>query len=114
MMENTKLINAVRGSLIGGAAGDALGYAVEFMCEGSIFHEYGKSSITSYDLDFGNGKGRISDDTQMTLFTAEAPLPFFRLKAWTPPFYRKRGFCAELLVSHPLSGWLSVSLCSTV
>ena len=73
-MENTKLINAVRGSLIGGAAGDALGYAVEFMREGSIFHEYGKSGITSYDFDFGNGKGLISDDTQMTLFTAEGLL----------------------------------------
>ena len=74
MMENTKLLNAIRGSLIGGAAGDALGYAVEFMREGSIFHEYGKSGITSYDFDFGNGKGLISDDTQMTLFTAEGLL----------------------------------------
>ena len=73
-MENTKLLDSVRGSLIGGAAGDALGYAVEFMREGSIFHEYGKSGITSYDLDFGNGMGRISDDTQMTLFTAEGLL----------------------------------------
>ncbi len=73
-MDNTELINAVRGSLIGGAVGDALGYAVEFMREGNIFHEYGKSGITSYDLDFGKGKGRISDDTQMTLFTAEGLL----------------------------------------
>lgn len=53
------------GCIIGGAVGDALGYAVEFMSEDEIFKVYGKSGITSYD-----GKGIISDDTQMTLFTA--------------------------------------------
>ena len=58
----------VRGSLIGGAAGDALGYAVEFHDEGYIFQKYGPSGITEYDLV--NGKALISDDTQMTLFTA--------------------------------------------
>lgn len=57
-----------RGCLIGGAAGDALGYAVEFMGEGQIFSRYGESGITEYDLK--NGKALISDDTQMTLFTA--------------------------------------------
>jgi len=30
-----------RGYLIGGAAGDALGYAVEFLREGQIFRRYG-------------------------------------------------------------------------
>ena len=29
-----------RGCLIGGAAGDALGYAVEFLREGQIFRRY--------------------------------------------------------------------------
>ena len=57
-----------RGCLIGGAAGDALGYAVEFMREGQIFSKYGKQGITSYELQ--GGKALISDDTQMTLFTA--------------------------------------------
>ena len=33
----------IRGSLIGGAAGDALGYAIEFDREKSIFKKYGKS-----------------------------------------------------------------------
>ena len=57
-----------RGCLIGGAAGDALGYAVEFLGENSIFSRYGKEGITEYELD--NGEALISDDTQMTLFTA--------------------------------------------
>ncbi len=57
-----------RGCLIGGAAGDALGYAVEFMSSRAIFQKYGPGGIRSYELR--NGVGQISDDTQMTLFTA--------------------------------------------
>ena len=57
-----------RGCLAGGAAGDALGYAVEFMSEERIFARYGKSGITEYDP--AGGPAVISDDTQMTLFTA--------------------------------------------
>ena len=63
-----RLNDRVRGSLIGGAAGDALGYAVEFHDEGYIFQNYGPSGITEYRLV--DGKALISDDTQMTLFTA--------------------------------------------
>ena len=57
-----------RGCLIGGAAGDALGYPVEFMTESRIFKQFGEQGITEYDLI--NGKALISDDTQMTMFTA--------------------------------------------
>ena len=57
-----------RGCLIGGAAGDALGYPVEFMSEGRIFQKYGERGITAYEPE--DGKALISDDTQMTLFTA--------------------------------------------
>ena len=60
------------GCLIGGAAGDALGYAVEFLPEQAIFSRYGKDGITEYRLQ--GGLGRISDDTQMTLFTANGLL----------------------------------------
>ena len=58
----------IRGCLIGGAAGDALGYAVEFKGEQEIFSRYGKQGITEYELE--DGKAEISDDTPMTLFTA--------------------------------------------
>ena len=61
-------LNRFKGCLIGGAAGDALGYPVEFMSAASIFHRYGKSGITEYELR--HGAAEISDDTQMTLFTA--------------------------------------------
>lgn len=60
----------IRGCLVGGAIGDALGYAVEFQREPQIFSRYGKDGITEYDLDKKTGKALISDDTQMTLFTA--------------------------------------------
>ncbi len=65
-------MDQIRGSLIGGAVGDALGYAVEFLQEGQIFQRYGSDGITSYELV--EGKAIISDDTQMTLFTANGLL----------------------------------------
>lgn len=59
------------GSLLSGAIGDALGYSVEFMTESEIKREYG-GPIEAFDLT--NGKAIISDDTQMTMFTANALL----------------------------------------
>ena len=64
--------NRSLGSLIGGAAGDALGYAVEFFCEDQIFRSFGPNGITQYVVN--DGAARISDDTQMTLFTANGLL----------------------------------------
>ena len=66
--------DAIRGSLIGGAAGDALGYPVEFLEEDGIFSRYGEDGITEYDPDPKTQKALISDDTQMTLFTANGIL----------------------------------------
>ena len=60
------------GCFIGGAAGDALGYAAEFLSEDEIVSRYGKEGITEYHLQ--DGLARISDDTQMTLFTANGLL----------------------------------------
>lgn len=59
----------VRGCILGGAVGDALGYPVEFMSYEQIRMKYGNRGITEYELD-ANGVAEISDDTQMTLFTA--------------------------------------------
>jgi len=39
--ESEKYLDKIRGSLIGGAAGDALGYAIEFLPEEIIFSKYG-------------------------------------------------------------------------
>ena len=45
-----KRLDRIQGSLLAGAAGDALGYAVEFMGEEELFHHFGKSGITEYSL----------------------------------------------------------------
>lgn len=66
----------VRGSMIGGAIGDALGYPVEFIYSyKDIQDRYGENGITKLDTKqwwtgSNTGKAVISDDTQMTLFTA--------------------------------------------
>ena len=69
-----EIIDQIRGCLFGGAAGDALGYPVEFMGEKEIFSHYGEKGITQYELNPKLGKALISDDTQMTLFTANGIL----------------------------------------
>lgn len=58
------------GCLLGGAVGDALGAPVEFMSRTEILRRFGPNGITNYAPAFG-GLGTITDDTQMTLFTAE-------------------------------------------
>ena len=72
--KDANIQNKIRGSLLGGAAGDALGYKVEFRDEDEIYNHYGPSGITEYALDKKTGKAIISDDTQMTLFTANGLL----------------------------------------
>lgn len=67
-------LDAIRGCIFGGAVGDALGYPVEFLREEEIFSRYGSHGITSYEKDLQTGKALISDDTQMTLFTANGLL----------------------------------------
>lgn len=65
----------IRGSLIGGAIGDALGYPVEFINSFSgIQRRYGERGIIRLDIGKERGKAVISDDTQMTLFTANGLL----------------------------------------
>lgn len=76
------LQDRIRGSLIGGAVGDALGYPVEFIYSlEEIQKRYGERGITRLDTrrhwldETGQaGKAVVSDDTQMTLFTANGIL----------------------------------------
>ena len=65
--------DSIRGCLMAGAAGDALGYEVEFMSRHAILSRFGEQGITKFALD-NKGKALISDDTQMTLFTANGML----------------------------------------
>ena len=61
------------GCLLGGAVGDALGAAVEFDTLAQIRNRFGQQGLTDYAPAYGR-EGAITDDTQMTLFTAEALL----------------------------------------
>ena len=72
--ENEAWLDVIRGCIYGGAVGDALGYPVEFLQEEAIFRIYGERGITSFDKDPEIGKALISDDTQMSLFTANGLL----------------------------------------
>lgn len=79
-MTKKQLQDKCRGSLIGGAIGDALGYPVEFVYSfEEIKAKYGEDGITEYDksypwLDGEFNQALFSDDTQMTLYTAEGLL----------------------------------------
>jgi len=64
----------IRGGLVGGAIGDALGYPIEFMSWKAIQKKYGADGIQDYELDSETGAAVFSDDTQMSLFTANGIL----------------------------------------
>ena len=65
--------NRFRGCLVAGAAGDALGYPIEF-----------QRCIRERQQTEYPGKGLISDDTQMTIFTAEGLLWWTKQKDSQP------------------------------
>lgn len=69
----TDLLARYRGCLLGGAVGDALGAPVEFMSLAEIRAQFGPGGIRDYAPAYGL-IGAITDDTQMTLFTAEGLL----------------------------------------
>lgn len=73
-----KNIDKFKGCLIGGAVGDALGYPIEFV-------KLAKNErITKYE-----NKGIISDDTQMSLFTANGLL-------WGETRFSMRGIAPDV------------------
>lgn len=65
-------VKHVAGCLLGGAVGDALGSPVEFMRLLEIHREFGPRGILNPPILLGLTP--ISDDTQMSLFTAEGLL----------------------------------------
>lgn len=58
------------GCLLGGALGDAFGYAIEFDRWSAIVRQHGSRGLLEPVLQ--RGQLVVSDDTQMTLFTLEA------------------------------------------
>jgi ADP-ribosylglycohydrolase len=78
-------LDRVRGMLLGGALGDALGNPVEFLDISSLRAEYGPDGITSPAVG-SSGSAEITDDTQLTLFTLEGLIRgHHRLRLDNPP-----------------------------
>lgn len=77
----------VRGCLLGGAIGDALGAGVEFHSLDQIRETYGTEGVTDMVPAYGR-RGAITDDTQMTLFTVDGLIRAHIRRdtgAWHPP-----------------------------
>ena len=88
-----------RGCLLGGAVGDALGAPVEFMRYTAITQKYGEGGIRDLEIN-SDGLALITDDTQMTLFTAEGIL-----RAYTRG--NNKGIChPPMVVFHAYQRWL--------
>ncbi|MGW4248018.1 ADP-ribosylglycohydrolase family protein, partial [Nocardia sp. NPDC004722] len=75
MDDHERLFDRVRGAMLGGAVGDALGWPIEFLTLEQIRGRYGAAGVTGY-LPGPNPDApqQITDDTQMTMFTAEGLL----------------------------------------
>jgi ADP-ribosylglycohydrolase len=76
----------IRGCLLGGAVGDALGAPIEFDSLREIRARFGAEGLLEPTPAFGR-VGAITDDTQMTLFTAEGLI----LAARDPAFSGRSG-----------------------
>ncbi|RMI39996.1 ADP-ribosylglycohydrolase family protein [Streptomyces triticirhizae] len=77
----------VRGCLLGGAIGDALGAGVEFDSLEAIRAAHGPDGVTDYVPAYGR-RGAVTDDTQMTLFTVDGLIRAHVRRdtgAWHPP-----------------------------
>jgi len=109
-------LERLRGLLLGGALGDALGAPVEFMSRREILARFGPRGITDFAPAYGR-EGAITDDTQMTLFTLEGLIRAdvrYRLKGVCNPvgvighaYRRWRATQEDRAVADPeLDGWL--------
>ena len=88
------------GCLIGGAIGDALGAPIEFMDLNTIKSTYGQNGVQDY-VEFSNGFGEFTDDTQMTLFTAEG-----LLRAYHRSVLKGIGGALNAITHHSYLRWL--------
>ncbi len=94
-----RLATRFRGCFLGGALGDALGAAVEFDSLAAIRRQHGARGVTGMLPAYGR-LGAITDDTQMTLFTAEG-----LIRAWVRGKTRGIGYPPSV-VRHAYLRWL--------
>ncbi|RYZ07802.1 MAG: ADP-ribosylglycohydrolase family protein [Myxococcales bacterium] len=99
MMTDIDPVARVRGCLLGGAVGDALGAPVEFMSTAELRAAFGADGIQEFAPAYGR-RGALTDDTQMTLFTAEGIIRAqLRLEG--------KGIChVPSVIHHALLRWL--------
>jgi len=94
-------LERIRGCLLGGAVGDALGAAVECLEWSVIEAKFGPQGV----FDFAPAFGAITDNTQMMLFTAEG-----LLRAYV--YGSSRGTChVPSVIHHSLLRWLRTQDC---
>ena len=68
-----KSVQHYTGCLLGGAIGDALGAPIEFHSLDLILQDYGTNGVVDF-IEYCDGCGAFSDDTQMLLFTIDGLL----------------------------------------
>lgn len=90
----------IRGCLLGGAVGDALGNPVEFLSTDRIRAAHGSHGLRGL-VAAGRGApaGTVTDDTQMTLFTAEGLM-------------RARERAAAGASRAPVPNWYAMPICA--
>ena len=102
MPQQTKVpVSKYQSSLLGGAIGDALGAPIEFMGIEEIRSKFGPAGVKDY-VEFSDGRGVFTDDTQMTLFTAEA-----LLRAYNRESQRGIGGALPIIAHRSYLRWLS-------
>jgi ADP-ribosylglycohydrolase len=95
-----ELESRIRGCLVAGAVGDALGAAIEFDSTESIRRRVRLGTVRDFVPAYGHA-APITDDTQMTLFTAEG---LIRAKVRLD----NKGVChAPSVVDHAYARWLA-------
>lgn len=91
----------VRGCLLGGAIGDALGNPVEFLSLTGIRRAHGEQGVRDLTADEDGVVGRVTDDTQMTLFTAEG-----LIRAHSRAMAKGIGGAETAIMKHAYLRWL--------
>lgn len=92
-------MSRILGCLLGGAIGDALGAPIEFSSVHDIRRHYGPAGVAAFAKGEW-GPGVFTDDTQMTLFTAEGLVR-------AAGRLRDRGNCdVPLVIWHAYQRWL--------
>jgi len=68
------MLDRYRGTVLGLAIGDALGYPVEFLGTAEVRRRYGPEGVTDFIASRNHPAGAYSDDTQMAVAFAEGLL----------------------------------------